>query len=664
LVIRLTGLTQDTKYRFPTAVFLLALLVRLIYLWEISSSPGFSWPLIDAQRYFGEALRIASGDLMYGHVAYWQPPLYPWLLGAAVTVLGPNHLLLHLVHFILGAVNCLLLYFLGRKVFSESVGRIAALAACFYGPFLYFEGEYLPPVILVFLSIVLILLILRAAERPRKAPWFLAGLVSGLHIIARPDILLFLPLALVWLVARNIRKVSRTLLVSLIALFTAGVIAPVVPVALRNYLAERVFVPVSYNGGINFYIGNNSEYDRTVATRPGVDWLDLATGPFLQHPVNTAERSEYFFRKSLEWIRECPGEWLRLMGRKIGMFWTGHEFARNLDPYAMRGHSRLLSVLMWDRGIAFPLGVLLPAAILGILFSLSRMRPESGLLLLFALASFWSVVLFFITSRYRIPLVPVLLLFGSQALIKLRAGIRERHLSSWLPPAVGLFALVLLCNSGNPPDVGHDSGEDAYWLGAIATKRGDFRAAREYYHEALLIDPTNIQYHLDLGRSEVALGEVDEAKQQFEWVVNNREEYSAHGMLQAHRLLGSIYRQRGEFAQAEAAYREAIAIAPFRLDSRLMLARVLILRDMYDDAKSELEGILAIDPTFSEAYCGPGPYRSETESIRHLARGVQEGDRAQSGVGSGTHSSWQLTHQAGQIFRSRRRIEAGTGNRS
>ena len=37
-----------------------------------------------------------------------------------------------------------------------------------------------------------------------------------------------------------------------------------------------------------------------------------------------------------------------------------------------------------------------------------------------------------------------------------------------------------------------------------------------------------------------------------------------------------------------------------------MVARLFLLRDMYDDAKSELEGILAIDPTFSEAYVDLG----------------------------------------------------------
>ena len=103
---------------FSAGVFLLALAVRFLYLWEISSSAGFSYPLIDAHRYFSTALSVASGDLVAGRLSYWQPPLYPYLLGLGVAIFGPNHMVLRLGQFVLGAFNCVLVCLMGRRVFS------------------------------------------------------------------------------------------------------------------------------------------------------------------------------------------------------------------------------------------------------------------------------------------------------------------------------------------------------------------------------------------------------------------------------------------------------------------------------------------------------------------------------------------------------------------
>lgn len=626
---------RDRKYIFPGIIFLLALAVRLVYLWEISSSPGFRFPLIDAFRYFNQSLTIASGDVLAGKVSYWQPPLYPYLLGVGVSLFGQNHVILRLFHFILGSINCVLIYLLGRRIFGERISKGASLAACFYGPFLYFEGEYLPPVLLVFLSLTILILLFRARERPVKGSWFLAGLVVGLHAITRPDVLLFVPLVIFWLWIKRSPGIKVRRFVSLTGLLLLGAILPILPVTVRNYAVEGVFVPISYNGGINFYIGNNPDFDRTVGVRPGVEWLDLVMEPFLDDPVPTNQRSAYFLDKSFDWIRENPGDWLGLMARKSAMFWMGHEFIRNLNLYTHRDYSRTLSILLWERWVSFPFGLVVPLALLGITLALIRRRSGSGLLVLFAASSFVSVVLFFVASRYRIPLVPVLLLFAVYGATEFYRLVRSRR---WLP-AISCFSalaiLAILVNESPSEAMRQSPADRAYWEGTLAYKRGDYAEASGYFRRAILEDPSNAQFRIDDAMANIALGNQDEAEEQLRWIVDQKGDRSIHGRIQSHKYLGILYRRRGDLLGSEEQFRAAIALDPRTIDARLLLARLLIQKDHLDDAEEELSHLLAIDPSSDLAYIERARISLKrgrmNDAIGHLEKSIElnpEGVRA------------------------------------
>ena len=61
------------------AIALLALVVRLIYIWQISHAPFFHLRLGDAAEYHQWALRIVGGDWR-GEGVFYQAPLYPYFL--------------------------------------------------------------------------------------------------------------------------------------------------------------------------------------------------------------------------------------------------------------------------------------------------------------------------------------------------------------------------------------------------------------------------------------------------------------------------------------------------------------------------------------------------------------------------------------------------------
>ena len=118
--------------------------MRLIALFQSRHDPFFAHPIIDSATYDRMAWDYARGRPLWDG-AFWQPPLYPWLLGLFYKLAGHALLGARIVQAIVGALSCVLLYAIGRRAFDRKVAAGAALTMAVYGPLVYFDGEILPP---------------------------------------------------------------------------------------------------------------------------------------------------------------------------------------------------------------------------------------------------------------------------------------------------------------------------------------------------------------------------------------------------------------------------------------------------------------------------------------------------------------------------------------
>src|SRR4029453_13158695 len=85
--------------RLPIFVGLVAgvaLLLRLVHVWQISRAPFFSVLMGDARGYDAWAQQIAAGDWI-GRDVFYQAPLYPYFLGIIYSVAGHTLLGVRLV---------------------------------------------------------------------------------------------------------------------------------------------------------------------------------------------------------------------------------------------------------------------------------------------------------------------------------------------------------------------------------------------------------------------------------------------------------------------------------------------------------------------------------------------------------------------------------------
>ncbi|MBI2505863.1 MAG: tetratricopeptide repeat protein [Candidatus Latescibacteria bacterium] len=528
------------------AIFALALGVRLLYLFEIDDSPLFRHPVVDAETYARQAAELAGGNwLGRGEGPFWQPPLYPYFLGAIKTLFpGAFWYASRLIQGALGAFSCALVCGLGRRFFSPEVGLIAGLAAALYGPLIFYDGELLPATLGTCLNLLGLALLARGGGRWH---WLGAGAVLGLAGLAVAPSLVFAGLAAGWICQQGWKE-GRALALQRTGIFALGVVLVVAPVSLRNYLIGGDAVLISYNGGVNFYIGNNPQYERTVNIRPGWEWDDLVGLPLEAGIERPSHKAQFFYAKSWEYIRSQPLSYLGLLGRKAWACWQGDEVGRNQDIYYWRNYSALLSGLLWKGGLAFPFGLVAPLALLGL--GLARRKEILPLLLL--VAHFAAATAFFVADRYRLPAVPVLLLFAAQGAWWLWA---HRRLWQGRLALAGLVVLLLLCNWGLPPmQMGGDAAIH-YNLGQAYAREQRIAEARAEYAQAVGLDSTYWQAWLNLGSAEALSGRMGEAAGIFEQVARARPAQVEVWMNLAHARMAL---QQGP--EAKRAYAEALKL--------------------------------------------------------------------------------------------------------
>jgi 4-amino-4-deoxy-L-arabinose transferase-like glycosyltransferase len=120
------------KNKWPLLVALLAFLVRLIYLIELSSRPGFTAPIIDELWHWEWAQQIISGSF-WGEEAFFRAPLYPYFLAMLAKITGSSIFWTKFLQTILCGGTAVLLFKLTEHIFNRPVAIIAGFFYAFYG---------------------------------------------------------------------------------------------------------------------------------------------------------------------------------------------------------------------------------------------------------------------------------------------------------------------------------------------------------------------------------------------------------------------------------------------------------------------------------------------------------------------------------------------------
>jgi 4-amino-4-deoxy-L-arabinose transferase-like glycosyltransferase len=512
-------------HRLALLVFLIALGVRLLYLRQAAAVPFSSNPITDGAQYWSWAERIVAGDWR-GEGVFYQAPLYPYLLAVVRAIFGPNLAAVYVLQATLSALGCALLAAAGRRVFSPVVGIIAGIMAACYAPTILFDGVVQKEAIAVFVMSALCWMIAVSMAGIRPSLCAAMGVALGLLALLRENSLLLAPLLIVWIweQARGASARARWLPPACLA---AGMVIVLLPVALRNLVVGGELALTTSQMGTNFYIGNSTEATGTyIELVPGrgspefeqADAVGLAERR-LGRRLTPREASQYWLGESFKFIRSEPLVWLRLMSRKTLLFWNRYEVSDAEDLYFYQRWSWLLRGLaaVWNFGTLFPL------AAAGVCLTWPR-RRELWLLHALVLTTSISVIAFYVFGRYRLPIVPLLILFAAVGAVEAAKAIAARR---WRPLTVasaavlsaGLLARVPLFDPQQPL-----AGSFYAWS-IVSADAGRMDEAIAAGREAIRLDPTMPEAHYVVCRMLSGKNEFVEALAECRMAVNLRPTY-------------------------------------------------------------------------------------------------------------------------------------------
>jgi 4-amino-4-deoxy-L-arabinose transferase-like glycosyltransferase len=560
----------------PISVFIASFVVRLIYLLEmLFKSPFSSYLYLDALRYDSWAQSIAFG-LQQIIEPTFRAPFYPIFLAVIYRIFGHYLFFARLAQMLLGGLVCLMVYFLALRIFNKRTAIISSLLAAFYGPFLYWSGEILIVTLIVFLDLAALLILFRAFDKPRKLLWLLGGVVLGLSGIARPNLLIFIPwIVLLILFMNKFKEVNTTKKQRLAYMlsFLAGVLLVISPVTIKNFIAADDFVLISSQGGINFYMGNNPQADGKTPQPPGrvqtrsgfLDDAWMASVVLAEEAagqtLKPSQVSRFWYKEGIKFILHKPADWFKLMSEKLAYFWTGVEVTNNEDTYYFTRFSRILELLMWQKGIAFPFGIICPLALVGIIVSRKQWRK---LLLLygFIFLYMFSVVLYFVCARYRLPVIPVLLIFAGYTIGYWYDRLRLRQYKVFTSFLVVAILIGILVNAGFGNINDRNRARAHIYGGQAYEASQNYRAAVDEYESAIKLVPDHLEAN--------------------------------HG-------LGVVYMKMQQFELAELALRRTLEIDPNNSGAYFNLGSVLVGQKRYAEALDQYETALRIDTGYELA---------------------------------------------------------------
>lgn len=554
------------------ALFGAALVPRILYVSQTRDLSYFAGFALDGEWYRQRAHETLSGRPL-SEESHFRGPLYGWTLAGLFSLAGESVHAVRVAQVLLGAANGVLVWIAASRLVSPPAAVVASLLYAGYGMLVFFDGE----VLTLTLEITLLLLFLIALTDRRRIAAPLSGAVLGLAALVRPAALpLALP-AIAYLATeagrfgkrmggaglRIARPTDRALAA---AGFLAGLVLVVAPVIFGYHAILGDWIPISSQGGINFYLGNHAGADGSASIAPSTGDVDLVVGDRYRDTVaegstRVAERvrgrallpsevSSYWYGRGLSFARANPGEFAALFAKRLYLVVSNQETDNNqaLRLFVER-HARWL--------LAMPVGA---ALIVGLgLVSLPwrwRSATREQLLALAAVVVMWlSTAAFLVIARYRVPLLILLLPFAGATLVALASAARARAWRSFAARALPAAALVALASAGL--HTAHSEGVLAAQhvnLGVMEERAGNDAAAIDEYRAALALEPGLVQARYAIGNALARLGRSAEARREYEALLANDERYAPF----VSNSLGIIALEEGDAPAAVVAFRRAL----------------------------------------------------------------------------------------------------------
>lgn len=352
----------------------------------------------------------------------FRPPLQPFFIFLIYYFGGISVWLVSLIQIGLSLLTAVLIGQLASLLFNQKVGGLALILAA-----LSFDLSLFAPLLMS--ESLVIFLIVFGFWALVKERHFLSGSAWGLGVLGKP---LLLPVFLVVSFGTKKRKVFENRKIGFI--FCLLLILPALGWSVRNWLVFQKPVFISTNGGLNFYIGNNP-YSRGSYDQNTKKALSL-------FPARSeTKENELYFQEGIKFVKRKPLKAISNLVRKP--FYLLATFGGSAEGLIIRkvergsfGATNIMR-LFFGAGQLFTYWLVLLGAIYFWLTS-KKFKQEVRLVLVFVFGYFISLLPFFTFPRFRLPLLPFLIILAGAGIVNFFKKPNPNKLK------LALFVFVLL----------------------------------------------------------------------------------------------------------------------------------------------------------------------------------------------------------------------------
>lgn len=581
-------------------VFAAVFLVRLVVLIRLASSPLLLPTGSDMHFYDEWAKQILHGHWT-DHQAFYGLPLYPFLVAALYGAFGYGPFVPGFFQAGFEAGTAVLIYKITVRTMAGASGEArkaanlaglgAALAWCLFVPAQAYSAILMPAAGAVFVCWLLVWQILPKEDPLSSRRCLVCGVLIGFAAMGVATALFLIPLFLLAILLRRDVKSQIASRMAAIGILLGGVFVGTSPCWIHNCLVARDPVFLSAHGGVNFWLGNNPEatgYPRFPGLHAGqgqmlrdsIEQAEAGAG----RPLKRSEVSEYWSSKAREFISAHPGAWLKLLARKAANFWNAFEYD-DLGVIA----------ILREHGVIFPGLRFAFAAVLGLsgaVFSWRRFPGSRWIVAAIAL-QFLAILPIFVTERYRLAVVPGLLVLAALGLGRLwdRLASGNYGQAALQLGVAGLSAWFVTLPRHDPSLW----ALDAYNAGRFALETNNLPLAEHHLQRAHTLVPENAETNFALGNLRLAQGDSPAARTSYEAVLKIDAKHKG-----ALNNLGVLALNENEPIEAVSYFQRALALEPRNAKTHYLIARALDLVGNRPDARTEAARAVELDPAQPE----------------------------------------------------------------
>jgi tetratricopeptide (TPR) repeat protein len=525
-------------------VGILTLLVRLAYYVELSGKPYFGVPVLDSRWWLQDAQSfLATGS--FGAHALFRPPFYSLLLAGTLKLVGSHaSLLMPLIQLLLGAVFCVCVALLAASCANPAAGIAAGCLAALNAPLVFYEGELLPDSLSILFLVLFLVFWVHGIREKRAFYWGLSGLSAGLASLTRATafpIGVVFAFGLLWKTFR--RSPDRCSLVHMVAFVLPFAVLVAVPTGYNLWWGEPVVI--CGQGGINFYLGNNSEANGVNVILPRVSeqsnhyrdtveeyamigflaqqygWSQAKLRYEAGERASLSSVDRYWYSKGFSFLFSDLPNALKLYLKKIVALTNNYEPRNNRDfQLARKYESMVLQLLPVSFSLVFAL------AAHGLLWIRRMGRPEIRWIVLYLVVSSAIVLAYFVAGRLRLLIMPAMFVLAGIGLERFAFVLSKKQVSDIVRDAVVMgIAGFISCSPWPHLDFRYSSDQiEGDGIRATSFPAGEFamlanasienghpHEALEYARAAVTSDPNFAYGWLVYGNALSAIGKWEEA---------------------------------------------------------------------------------------------------------------------------------------------------------